>query len=397
MKGPLASICSLFVVAACGSELPGSEGETGTTSSASTTSSDAGPGSTTTQSGGSTGSGTQTTAATQGPESDTSQSSTTEGSGTSGSDTGCASPPDDLPSGALTRWDDNPLLRNGPEDYDFWKTGPRVVRKEGENDYRIWYEAVGVDETAVGYATSEDGLAWTKVGVVLTASAQWEGDEVSPNSMLLEDGEYRLWYHGGGNTLVNRRIGLATSPDGLDWIKLDDPVLDLGPAGDFDDEQAAEPRVFALEDGYRMYYTGRNEATSRTSLGMATSDDGVTWEKYAGNPIIDVDAWGNFWGGAFFFENGVWHLWHGVENGGASGLAYMWSTDGIEWNDGPDNPVLTQNPDVGAADYGLVGDSVSGYRDGDTYRIMYTGFNWELFGSEGRFEGICIAFVDASC
>jgi predicted GH43/DUF377 family glycosyl hydrolase len=333
------------------------------------------------------------------PDDTTLVSSTESTSGTEGTATGpdCAPPPDDLPSGALTRWDGNPMLRNGPEDFDFWKTGPRVVRKEGEGDYRIWYEAVGVAETAVGYATSEDGLAWTKVGVVLTASAPWEGDEVSPNSILVEDGEYRLWYHGGGNTLVNRRIGLATSPDGLDWEKLADPVLDLGPSGSFDDEQAAEPRVFALEDGYRMYYTGRNEATSRTSLGMATSDDGVTWEKHEANPIIDVDAWGNFWGGAFFVEDGVWHLWHGVEEGGSSGLAYMWSTDGIEWNEGPANPVLQPNPDGGAADYGLVGDSVSGYRDGDTYRIMYTGFNWELFGSEGRFEGICIAFIDAAC
>ena len=42
-------------------------------------------------------------------------------------------------------------------------------------------------------------------------------------------------------------------------------------------------------------------------------------------------------------------------------------------------------------DHGLVGDSVSGYRDEDTYRIMYTGYNANLFGKLGRFEGICLA------
>jgi beta-1,4-mannooligosaccharide phosphorylase/Double zinc ribbon len=337
-----------------------------------------------------------TTSADAGSSDATSGSSDGATEGTTGAV--CPAPPAALPSGPLTRFRGNPLLRNGPESYDFGKTGPRVVRREGDGDYRIWYEAVDDDiYTTVGFATSDDGLAWTKIGVVLSPSAAWEGNEVSPNSILVEDGTYELWYHAGGSQLVNRRIGYATSPDGMSWTKLADPVLDLGAGGAFDDDQVAEPRVFRLDDGYRMYYTGRNQATNQTSLGMATSDDGIVWTKYDDSPVIDAGVWGNFWGGAFFFEDEVWHLWHGVTDGDISQLEYMWSTDGIVWNDGPNNPVLSQNPDEGAADYGLVGDSVSGYRDGDTYRIMYTGFNWDLFGSQGRFEGICLASVDAAC
>jgi hypothetical protein len=73
----------------------------------------------------------------------------------------------------------------------------------------------------------------------------------------------------------------------------------------------------------------------------------------------------------------------------------MWSADGLTWIDGMNNPVLAQNPDPEAADHGLVGDSVSGYRDGDSYRIMYTGFNSNLFGKLGRFEGICLATIES--
>ena len=64
--------------------------------------------------------------------------------------------PPDLPSGQLSRHPGNPLVRNGPEKYDCWKTGPRVVLKAGPADYRMWYEAVGADtltwigELAVG-------------------------------------------------------------------------------------------------------------------------------------------------------------------------------------------------------------------------------------------------------
>jgi predicted GH43/DUF377 family glycosyl hydrolase len=307
------------------------------------------------------------------------------------------------PSGNLNRYSENPLLRNGPEPYDLGKTGPRVVLKTGSGDYRMWYEAVAGDGlTTVGYATSKDGLEWTKRGVILSPSEPWEMEEISPNSVLIEDGIYKLWYHAGGYIRGSRRlghakIGLATSTDGIHWTKhAGNPVLDIGSAGSFDDEQVAEPRVFRLGATYRMYYTGRQKSTERTSLGMAVSDDGINWTKHDKNPLLDSDRWGGFWGGAFMRQNGKWHLWHGALSSGKSTLRYMSSVDGITWNDGPANPVLIQNPDLEAADAGLVGDSVSGYLDGSMYRIMYTGFNKNLLGKLGRFEGICLASIRVS-
>ena len=147
-----------------------------------------------------------------------------------------------------------------------------------------------------------------------------------------------------------------------------------------------------------MYYTGRNTATNMTSLGLATSTDGMTFTKQAG-PILAADRWGNFWGGAFIVDRGHWHLWRGYspDNYVTSYLVYASSEDGLTWTDGPSNPVLRQNTDTTAADYGLVGDSVSGYVDGASYRIMYTGFNSNLGGNQGRFEGICLAQVMSPC
>jgi len=332
--------------------------------------------------------------------------------GTASGGTGGSAGTCPLPSGALTRNPSNPLVKNGPEAYDGAKAGPRVVVVMGPSDYRMWYEAVatawsnGTGVTSIAYATSTDGLTWTKKGVVMSPdSSTWEKSEVSPQSIVVENGTFRLYYHGGGYPsstgarLGNARIGYATSNDGSTWTKQSQPILDIGPSGSFDDDQAAEPRVLAVAGAYRMYYTGHNAQSGKNALGMATSSDGVTWTKSAQNPILDVNAWGNFWGGAFFHENGVWHLWHGVASGGASSLHYMSSADGITWSDGPANPVLSQSTDSGAPDYGLVGDSVSGYRDdaSSSYRIMYTGFNSNLFGSQGRFEGICMASVAAPC
>jgi predicted GH43/DUF377 family glycosyl hydrolase len=319
-----------------------------------------------------------------------------------------ANPPGGLPAGPLTRYSGNPLLRNGPEAVDFQKTGPRVVLKEGPTTYRLWYEAVGsTGITSVGYATSTDGMTWTKQGAVMSpgGATSWERDELSPNSILFEGGVYKLWYHGGGYFMGgsgtrygNGRIGYATSPDGITWTKYaTNPVLDIGSAGGFDDEQVAEPRVVKVAGGYRMYYTGRNAAAKRQSLGLATSTDGIAWTKDSRNPILDSTRWGDFWGGAFFYESGVWLLWHADDSGGSSRINFKWSRDGIAWTDGTQNPVLVPSGVANAPDGSLVGDSVSGYRDGNTYRIMFTGFASNLFGTSGRFEGICMASVAATC
>jgi hypothetical protein len=318
-----------------------------------------------------------------------------------------ANPPTGLPSGALTRSPGNPILRNGPESIDLLKAGPRVVLKEGPTTYRMWYEAVGSSGiTNIGYAVSADGVTWTKQGYVLTpgGSSSWERDEVSPNTILVEGGVYKLWYHGGGyfasgttNRIGAARIGYATSPDGLTWTKhASNPVLDVGPPGAFDDEQVAESRIVKLGSGYRMYYTGANANSKRKSLGMATSADGIAWTKDGRNPILNSDRWGNFWGGGFFYENGIWHLWHGVEAAGGQ-IHYKWSLDGVTWSDGPQNPVLQVSGTAGGPDATFLGDSISGYRDAGSYRILYTGFSSNLFGTLGRFEGINMASVAATC
>lgn len=316
------------------------------------------------------------------------------GGGSGGTGGACVvNPP--LPSGALTRSPQNPVLKNGPENYDSDKTGPRVILKLGASDYRLWYEAVnkGNTLTSVALATSTDGIAWSKQGVVMQPAQSWEGNEISPNSMLYDGSTFRLYYHAGGNALPNRNIGTATSSDGKTWTRVTTPILSVGSAGSFDDDQVAEPRVFKLSTGYRMYYTGHNAASGKNALGMAESSDGVTWTKSAQNPVIGVNAWGNFWGGAFFHEGGRWFMWHGVESGQNSALHFATSNDGISWKPGPSNPVLGQNPDTKAPDYSLVGDSVSGFRDGDVIRVYYTGFNINLFGTDGRFEGICMASI----
>jgi hypothetical protein len=296
-----------------------------------------------------------------------------------------------LPDGALTRPLNGPLVPMGSAgSIDDDKTGPRVVVKRGDSDYRMYYEAVPAPNKAfVGYATSTDGKTWVKQGLIpsLSPSASWEGGsngEVSPNSILIENGVWKLWYHSYGVD-AKRRIGYATSPDGVNWTKRATPVLDVGTANSLEGQYVVEPRVFKVDGGYRMYYTAN--AVGQTDVGTArwfyaTSADGINWKRRGQVWSKQTDT-----GIGIVFDGVRWHAWYGLA---FQGLAYASSADGLNWIDGPGNPVLTLNPDASAPDSEGVGDSVSAYRDGDEYRIMYTGGR---FNSYGRNESICLATI----
>ena len=80
---------------------------------------------------------------------------------------------------------------------------------------------------------------WTKYAnnPVLTFGSQGSWDEGGSEfgSVLFDGNIYHMWY--SGNDGVNFRIGHATSPDGIIWMKdtLNNPVVDLGPPGSWDD------------------------------------------------------------------------------------------------------------------------------------------------------------------
>ena len=296
-----------------------------------------------------------------------------------------------LPSGSLTRPINRPLVPMGSAgSIDDDKTGPRVVLKLGPTDYRMWYEAVPApNDSKVGYAISTDGKTWTKLGALasLNPSTDWEGGvngEVSPNSILIENGVYKLWYHSFGND-DKRRIGYATSTDGLNWTKNPNPVLDVGPAGSLEDQYVVEPRVFKIGSEYRMYYTAN--AVGQIDIGTgrwfyATSTDGVNWTRRGliWNKLTDN-------GIGIVFDGTKWHAWYGIA---FQSLNYASSDDGLNWTDGPSNPVLTWNSNPAAPDSEGVGDSVSVYKDGREYRIMYTGGRYNSFG---RNESISLATI----
>lgn len=167
-----------------------------------------------------------------------------------------------LARGGTGSWDQvsvfNPIVMYNGSLYQMWYSG-----RSGQTG--LWQ---------TGYATSTDGITWEKHSnnPVLTVGAanEWDAAGAVAGSVLYVDGEYQMWYHGSGNagTVLGNDVGYATSPDGVNWTKhAGNPILQRD-AGTWDAANVWFPRVIKEGNIYRMWYTGRtNDELNR--LGYA--------------------------------------------------------------------------------------------------------------------------------
>ena len=111
------------------------------------------------------------------------------------------------------------------------------------------------------------------------AGGQWDSNELGPLSVLHFENLYHMWYT-GWNFADLFQIGYATSPNGIDWTK-ETVVLSPGDPGEWDDGAVALPFVLVdVQDTlYKMWYGGTDGVLFQT--GYATSDLPVSVEEIA--------------------------------------------------------------------------------------------------------------------
>jgi hypothetical protein len=147
----------------------------------------------------------------------------------------------------------------------------------------------------VFHVTSSDGLAWE-----IDENPPFEelGLELSPpgpvpgNVIQADDGTWVMYLWGvPAPQLEGAVIYRATAPaPGGPWIADPEPVLPLGEAGAWDDLALDFPAVVSMGGGYLMLYGGI-DGNETTRIGVATSDDGITWHKDP-EPVLSADSCG---------------------------------------------------------------------------------------------------------
>ena len=219
---------------------------------------------------------------------------------------------------------------------------------------------------------------------------------------------YYAVYYAGGDDAGHRRVCLATAPldDPANWRR-HGPLLELGPPGSFDAHWCVLPHVVqAAPDRWHLYYTG-NSGTGRglsafPGMGLALSPDGIQWEKYPGNPILertgragDPDAVGIAGGSVLkvrlpdgtaqwrFYYTGCPTLGDDVFLNQQKCVCLAVSPDGIRWE--RRGAVLRRDPDRDYENVAVAGPVVHQEEDG-SFRMWYS-----AIGTRWGWYSICYA------
>lgn len=238
---------------------------------------------------------------------------------------------------AFEPYEHNPLFSGTNAD-----TWDEKIRERGyiireDDGYHMWYtgyrEDTADERKSLGYATSPDGVSWTRhpgnplvvdswvedmmvlkhdslyymfaegrndVAHMLTSKdkVNWkdhgslsittaDGQPLSPGpygtpTVFIEGDVWHLFYERD-----DLGIWHATSPDGKHWKNVqDEPVIQMGPE-EYDQHGVAMNQIIRDGDHYYGYYHGTpTEDWSDWNTNVAVSTDLNSWTKYPGNPIL---------------------------------------------------------------------------------------------------------------
>ena len=159
-----------------------------------------------------------------------------------------------------------------------------------DGTYHMWYTGQARNYSKIGYATSKDGVTFTRVSKlpVMIPELPHEGYSVMNPYVRWDEARqvWRMWY-ASGETYEPNVLNYAESKDGLVWRKSPlNPIFVKGKGWDKDRVGGCE--VHPLPDGrWIMFYIGYSDIhTAR--VGAAISPDGIRgWQRLKANPLVE--------------------------------------------------------------------------------------------------------------
>ena len=218
-----------------------------------------------------------------------------------------------------------PVIVLAPNKASGWENDinrPVVIEKDGV--YQMWYTGQANGHSAIGYATSSDGITWKRMSdqPVLSPDSPWEKVAVMCPDVIWDKKAklYKMWYS-GGEQYEPDAIGYATSPDGVHWNKHENnPIFKADPSIEWEQSKVTACQVVKDDGWYLMFYIGFRDM-DHAQIGVARSKDGIAdWQRLAANPIIspgedqwDADACYKPYA---IFDGAKWVLWYNGRRGG---------------------------------------------------------------------------------
>jgi hypothetical protein len=237
----------------------------------------------------------------------------------------------------------------------------------------MWYNSYDSDDTSnicIGYATSPDGVTWTKYsGNPVLRPGQpdsWEGQLVISPFVIVENDTLKMWYRGNDNKNV-MRLGLAFSTDGINWTKYaQNPVMEIG--ADFFETHS----IYYDGKNYIMWYYG--DSRFQWDIAYASSPDGVHWTKHP-VPVVFNPVYFSVLP-SVVFDGTTFHLWY--VSGRTAGINYAISKDGIHWTEYPYYPTFIDS----LAQWGYT----AVIFDGTKFHLWYDGVSGIMYATSMAFQ-----------
>lgn len=220
---------------------------------------------------------------------------------------------------------------------------------------------------------------WTRVrsGAVLVrgGTGAWDASGVRAGSVLKINGRFQMYYSGQSSVWA---IGVATSTDGVIWNKVGTaPVV---PAGGWASRGVMDAHVIQVGTQYYLYYSGLN-SSSRYHVGLARSSDGLTFIPES-NPVLSPTSggWDNHhaYQPSVIYDGQIFTMWYyGYYNSGGTSPTVRYRIGRATSSDGITWVKDSANPvftGVSGWDSGGV-HSPHVVKIGSIYYMAYTGFD----------------------
>ena len=168
-----------------------------------------------------------------------------------------------------------------------------------------------------------------------TGESTWDKMIRERGFVLKEGNEWRLWYTGYNTDSVDTHfLGLATSQDGINWKRYPGNPI-------YKDSWIEDMIVVNHNNKYYIFAEGRDDI-----MHWFTSQDGINWNNEGAVKIYTtkgVAIEGSSGTPTIWIEDDVWYLYYEKRD---RGIWLAKSKDLKEWKNISDNPVITTGPDA---------------------------------------------------
>jgi len=241
----------------------------------------------------------------------------------------------------FTPYENNPVFKGtGQETWD------KIIRERGfilndDGVYKMWYTGYNGADTVtkyLGYATSPDGIDWTRHERNPVFSRKWTEDMF----VFRQDNKYYM-YAEGRNDVAHTLI----SDDGINWQEQGDIKI-LTTKGDTIPGPYGTPSVWKENNLWYLFYERNDDA-----IWLAVSNNQKTWVNFQDEPVLKKGP-GVYDSGAVAanqivkYKGRYYMFYHGTSDAAWSkpGASSIWtsnvamSTELVNWTKYPKNPVV---------------------------------------------------------